>query len=151
MQTATQCGTIKITSWVMQVILAGAFLVMGAIPKLTGDDYSVALFEKLGFEPGRYVVGAGEALAAVLLLIPGAHALGGLLVMGLMLGAIGSHLGPLGISTELEVNGQTETLPQLFPMAIVFFLMGGAVVFFRRDELPIIGGKFKASEERAID
>ena len=80
--TASQCKTPRTISWILQVVMAGAFVVMGAIPKLTGNVYSVALFEQLGFEPGRLIVGGAEALAAVLLLVPGAHAIGGVLVMG---------------------------------------------------------------------
>ena len=92
MKTASQSKPLAITAWAMQIILAAVFVLMGAFPKLSGDVYSVALFEKLGFEPGRFIVGGAEAIAAVLLLVPGAHAVGGALVVGLMLGAIGSHL-----------------------------------------------------------
>ncbi len=145
MKTASQSKPINITSWILQTALAGVFLVMGAYPKLTGDPISVALFEKLGFEPGRFIVGGAEAFAAVLLLVPGAHAIGALLVVGLMLGAAGSHLGPLGIDTELVVNGETQTLPALFPMSLALLALAAAVVVMRRDELPIIGSSFKKS------
>lgn len=141
MKTASQSKPLAITAWAMQIILAVVFVLMGAFPKLSGDVYSVALFEKLGFEPGRFIVGGAEAIAAVLLLVPGAHAVGGALVVGLMLGAIGSHLGPLGIDTELMINGEPETLPQLFPMSIVFLVLALALVALRRDELPLIGAK----------
>ncbi len=149
MKTASQCKTLLLTSWALQIVLAAVFLAMGAYPKLSGDVYSIALFEKLGFEPGRYIVGGAEALAAVLLLTPGAHAIGGLLVVGLMLGAIGSHLGPLGIETELMIDGETETLPQLFPMSIVFLLLASVLVFLRRDELPVVGERFRATPTEA--
>jgi len=141
MKTARQCTPMRLTSWIFQVILAGAFVVMGAIPKLTGDPYSVALFEKLGFEPGRYIVGSAEAIAAILLLVPRAHAVGGALAVGLMLGAVASHLGPLGIQTELTVNGETESLPMLFPTALALLVLSAAVVVLRRDELPFLSKK----------
>lgn len=145
MGTASANKNIRIVTWVLQVILAAAFIVMGAMPKLTGDPMAVALFEKLGFPPGRFIVGAAEALAAVLLLAPRAHALGGVLVGVLMLGALGSHLGPLGISTELTVDGETSSNPALFFMAIIFLALGAAVAVLRRDELPIVGDRFKAA------
>jgi hypothetical protein len=142
MPTASQNKTARIVSWILQVALAAAFLVMGALPKLTGDPMSVALFEKLGFPAGMYVVGAFEALAAVLLLAPKTHALGGLLGVGLMLGAIASHFGPLGIRTELTVDGETSANPALFFMAILFLALSALVVGLRRDELPVVGERF---------
>jgi len=142
MPTASQNKTARIVSWVLQVALAAAFLVMGALPKFTGDPMSVALFEKLGFPAGMYVVGTFEALAAVLLLAPRTHALGGVLGVGLMLGAIASHLGPLGIRTELTLNGETSANPALFFMAILFLALSVVVVTVRRDELPVVGGRF---------
>ena len=139
MKTASQCRTVRVTSWSVQVVLAGALVALGALPKLTGDPYAVALFSKLGFEPGRFLVGGAEALAVVLLLTPRAHALGGLLALGLMFGAIGSHLGPLGLETELVVGGETTTNPALFPMSVALFVLSALVVWLRRDELPVIG------------
>jgi len=142
--TASADRNVRIAAWVLQLVLAAAFVAVGALPKLTGDPAAVALFEKLGFPAGRYIVGGAEALAVVLLLAPRAHAIGGVLVMLLMLGAIGSHLGPLGISTELTVEGETSANPALFFMAIIFLVLGAAVAVLRRDELPIVGDRFRA-------
>lgn len=143
MPTARTHGAARVTAWVMQFALVGLFVVVGALPKLTGDPYAVALFEKLGAEPlGRYAVGSAELAAALLLAIPATAALGGGLVVGLMGGAAMSHLvGPLGVSTELTVDGETSANPQLFVMSIVAFAVAAAVVALRRDQLPLIGAR----------
>ena len=142
---ASQSKNARIVSWVLQVVLAAAFLFMGAIPKLTADPMSVALFEKLGFPAGMYIVGVLEGLAAILLLVPRMHAVGGALVVTLMLGAIGSHLGPLGLATELTVDGETSTNPAMVVMAILFLVLSAGVVWLRRDELPVVGERFASA------
>ena len=139
MKTAGTSNGLRTVSWVLQAGLAVAFIVMGAMPKFTGDPMSVAIFETLGFPPGRFLVGTLEALAAVLLVAPKMHALGGALAGGLMLGAVGSHLGPLGVQTELTVGGETSTHPELFVMALALGAVSAAVVVLRRDELPLVG------------
>jgi putative oxidoreductase len=142
-----------ITSWVLQVIVAAIF-VMAAIPKHTGDAGSVAMFEVLGAEPvGRYAAGSLELLAAILILIPRTIALGGVLSLGIMSGAIFSHLTKLGVSIDAEALGQPALAeaelegPTMFIMASVVFVASLVVVVVRRSHLPIIGSK--ASGESA--
>lgn len=66
--------------------------------KFTGTEESVYIFTTVGIEPwGRIGVGILELIAAVLLIIPGTAWLGGILGLGLMLGAITMHLTILGI------------------------------------------------------
>ncbi|GJM19624.1 MAG: hypothetical protein DHS20C14_18370 [Phycisphaeraceae bacterium] len=88
-----------IVSWVLQIAVAG-ILAMAAFAKLSGDPGSVAMFEFLGAPWGRLVVGAGEALAVVLLLVPRATLFGAMLSSVLMIGAVGAHLTKLGISLD---------------------------------------------------
>ena len=51
-----------------------------------------------------------------------------------LVGAIGAHLGPLGI----EVAGDGGTL---FVLALITLVAGATVATLRRSELPIIGGR----------
>ncbi|MBW9224151.1 DoxX family protein [Leptospira interrogans] len=69
--------------------------------KFTGAPESVAIFSKLGMEPwGRIGTGILELIVSILLFIPGWSWLGSLLGLGLMLGAILSHVFVIGIEQE---------------------------------------------------
>lgn len=124
-----------ITSWVLQVLLAGLFL-MAAVPKLTGDPMAAAMVAKLGLGGwAAYAIGLSELAAAVLLLIPRTIALGALLGLGILVGAILSHLTVLGISLG-EDDGGT-----MFMMAIAGAVMAGLVATLRRGQLLEFAGK----------
>lgn len=136
---------VVITSWVLQLIVAAIF-VMALIPKLTGDEGSKALFEVLGVEPmGRLAAGVFELIAVVLILVPKTAAVGGVLSLGIMGGAILSHLTKLGVSIDAAALGQPALEPingpSMFIMAIVVFLASLGVAVIRRSQLPIIGSK----------
>ena len=78
--------------WVVQVLLAAAFLASAA-GKLTGQPQMVDLFEKIGVGQWfRYVTGITELVAAVLLLVPRARVVGAALLVCVMLGATATHL-----------------------------------------------------------
>ena len=123
-----------VTSWIAQVA-AAAILGQTLFFELTGSPESVAIFEALGAEPwGRLGTGTLEAVAVVLLLVPRTAALGGVLGLFLMMGAIGSHLVELGI----EVQGDGGTL---FVMAVVTLAASATVVVLRRRSLPFVRGR----------
>jgi len=124
----------RIASWIAQLVAAG-ILGMASFFKLTSAPESIALFQQLGVEPwGRYAVGLYEGVTTLLLLIPRTAALGGLLAVGLMVGAILTHLTTLGIA----VNGD----PSLFMMALTTLAAGLVIVAIRRAELPLFGRRF---------
>ena len=79
-----------------------------------------------------------ELVAAVLLLVPSTAALGALLAMGLMAGAIVSHLTVLGI----EVKGDGGLL---FALALIVFASASVVLFLRRADLPYVGRYFEVA------
>jgi uncharacterized membrane protein YphA (DoxX/SURF4 family) len=121
----------NIISWVAQVI-AAIILLQTLFFKFTAASESVYIFSTLGIEPeGRIGSGIAELIAAVLLLIPQVAWAGGLLAMGVMAGAIFSHLTKLGI----EVQGDGG---QLFFLAIIVFVACAVVVFLRRKQIPIL-------------
>lgn len=128
----------QIVSWALQLIVAG-ILLQTLFFKFAGAEESVYIFSTLGVEPwGRIGSGVIELVAAVLLLVPATAPLGALLTMGLMAGAIGSHLTLLGI----EIRGDGGLL---FGLAVVAFA-GSAIVFLiRRAQLPRLARLLEAA------
>jgi uncharacterized membrane protein YphA (DoxX/SURF4 family) len=82
----------KILLWVLRIV--PAFIMLQTLYfKFTAHPDSVQLFEKLGAgTAGRLGIGTMELIASVLLLIPKTTKFGALIAVGLMGGAIGSHL-----------------------------------------------------------
>ena len=96
--------------WILQIGAAGMFLMVGFF-KLSGDPRMVGLFDTIGVGQWfRYVTGSLEVLGAILLLIPRLSGLGALLLVGVMLGAVATHVfvvggSPLGATILLIVTG----------------------------------------------
>jgi len=127
--------TTLLVSWLCQIV-AAVILGQTLYFKFSGAPESVYIFSTLGVEPwGRLGTGMLEVLAVLLLLYPKTPALGAVLAMGLMAGAIGAHLTKLGI----EVQGDKGTL---FGLALAVFITSVVVVALRRRELPVIGHYF---------
>jgi hypothetical protein len=126
----------KRLSWVAQIVVA-AILGQTLFFKFTAAPESIYIFTTLGLEPwGRIGSGIAELVAVVLLLVPATAALGGLVALGVIVGAIASHLGPLGI----EVQGDGGLL---FGLACVVFVGSAVVLWVRRRELPVVGGRLR--------
>ena len=126
-------------AWALQLV-AAVILGQTLFFKFSGAPESVAIFEALGAEPyGRLGTAVAETIAVLLLLRRSTAALGGLLGMGLMSGALLSHLTKLGI----EVAGDGGTL---FALAIVTFLASFGVLVLRRAYLPLVGTRLAAQE-----
>ena len=122
-------------SWLLQIVVA-VILVQTLYFKFTGAPESIYIFSKLGLEPaGRIGSGIAELIAAALLLIPGTAAIGGVITMGVLAGAIVSHLTKLGI----EVQGDGGLL---FGLAVTCFVGGAIITWLHRRELPLIGARF---------
>ena len=128
----------KILSWVFR--LTAAFIMGQTLFfKFTGAPESIYIFETLGVEPwGRYGTGLAELAAVILLLVPRTAPIGGLLGVGLMVGAIGSHATQLGV----EVQGDGGLL---FGMAITTLLTSAATVWLERSRLPYPRSAVRAS------
>ena len=79
--------------------IAGAAILLQTLYfKFTGHPESVILFTKLGVEPwGRIGTGFFELITGLLLLITPTVFFGAMIGVGLMFGAIGSHLFVIGI------------------------------------------------------
>ena len=92
----------KIVRWTAKIVTVGIFTAVGWLPKFTGQ--AGALADKLvdfGGTNAVYGIAAMEVIAIILLLMPKTALYGALLAVGLMLGAIGSHVaGPVGMEGE---------------------------------------------------
>ena len=119
--------------WVSRAVSAVAALILlqTLFFKFTGAEESVYIFSTLGMEPwGRIGSGVVELIAAVLLLLPRTAALGALLALGTMIGAIGGHLTKLGI-VVLDDGGT------LFFLAVTVALCSLVTLVIHRHDLPI--------------
>lgn len=86
--------------WPLQIIAAG-ILLQTLFFKFSGAPESVYIFTTVGIEPwGRIGTAVAELVAAALLLIPALKHFGALLALGIMGGAILSHLTILGIEVQ---------------------------------------------------
>ncbi|MCA9276423.1 MAG: DoxX family protein [Phycisphaerales bacterium] len=134
---------LRVTSWVLQIVIA-VILGQTLFFKFTGAPETKALFEVLGAEPiGRYATACAELLAVVLLLIPRTSVIGAVVSLGVISGAILSHLTKLGVSIDPQKlgNPNLEPLagPSLFVMAVIVLVGSICVLFIRRTQLPLIG------------
>jgi hypothetical protein len=123
-----------ILSWTLRGI-AAAILLQTLFFKFSGAKESVYIFSTLGLEPwGRIGSGIIELIASILLLMPKTVVYGAILSLGVISGAIVSHLTRLGITLP-AVDDHGE----LFTLAVIVFLCSAAVLILHRSELPLIG------------
>jgi len=134
--------TQAVVSWVAQLTVAG-ILLQTLFFKFTGAEESVYIFTTLGrfvhvagVEPwGRIGSGVIELIAGLMLLVPATASLGAGLAMGVMAGAIASHILVLGI----EVKGDGGLL---FALAVTAFVGSVVVLVLRRSQIPVVGRLF---------
>src|ERR1700759_803624 len=90
----------NLLGWICR-ITAAVILLQTLFFKFTAAPESVYIFTKVGAEPwGRIGSCIVEVIAAILLLIPRYSWLGSLLAMGMMAGALATHLTVLGIEVQ---------------------------------------------------
>ena len=125
-------NTSVVVSWVLQIVVS-VILLQTLFFKFTGAPESVYIFSTLGAEPwGRIGSGVVELIAAILLLVPATIMIGAVLSLGVMVGAIMSHLTVLGI----EVQGDGGLL---FALALTVFIGSAVVLALRRRDIPLVG------------
>jgi putative oxidoreductase len=125
----------NILDWVLRIVVAG-ILIQTLYFKFSGAEESKYIFSTLGAEPyGRIGSGVFELIAAVLILYTPTTGIGAVLSLGVISGAILSHLAILGI----EVQGDGGLL---FYLALVVFAGSFILAWTRRSSLPIVGKWF---------
>jgi len=118
-----------VMSWVCRIV-AAVILLQTLFFKFTGAEESVYIFTKVGLEPwGRYGSGVAELIAAILLLTPRFAWAGALLALGVISGALASHLTVLGIVVKDDGG-------LLFGLAVTVFVCSLVTVFLHRRQIP---------------
>lgn len=114
-------------SWALRVV--AAFILLQTLYfKFTAHPESVELFTKLGVEPwGRIGTGIIELITGVLLLIPAIAFIGAFLGIGLMTGAIFSHILVIGIESKGDGG-------QLFILAILVLVLCVSIVLLNKQQ-----------------
>ena len=124
-----------ILSWTLRIV-AALILLQTLYFKFTAHPESVELFTKLGIEPwGRIGTGAMELVTSILLLIPSTVFAGAFLGVGLMAGAIVSHLTVIGIESKGDGG-------QLFMLAITVMVCCLVILLLHKNQGIAMRNKF---------
>ncbi len=126
----------NIISWVSRIIGA-VILLQTLVFEFTAAPESVELFTTLGMEPiGRIGTGVIELIAGILLLVPRTAWAGAIISLGVISGAIFSHLTILGINYNADGGA-------LFTMAVIVFVTSAVALWLERESIPFLN-KFLA-------
>ena len=119
-------------------LIAAAILLQTLYFKFSGAAESKFIFSSLGMEPwGRWISGFAELIASTLMLMPATSILGAVIGMGIMVGAMASHLAILGIVVQNDGG-------LLFALACVVFLCSANIIFLQREQIPQLLKKVRA-------
>jgi uncharacterized membrane protein YphA (DoxX/SURF4 family) len=112
----------KLLLWICRILVA-VILLQTLYFKFSAAPESVYIFSKVGMEPyGRIATGIAELIASILILIPKTSLYGALIALGVMIGAIATHLFVLGI-VVMDDGGQ------LFIYAVLVTLASLVVIY----------------------
>ena len=118
----------EIIKWIFRIMASG-ILLQTLFFKFSGAEESIYIFSTLGIEPyGRIGSGIAELIVAILILIPRISWIGALGGIGIMTGAIASHLFVLGI--EVQNDGGL-----LFGLAVITLLSCLILLYFVKNKL----------------
>jgi putative oxidoreductase len=95
---------LNIALWIVQIGTAGMFFMAGG-SKLAGAPQMVGLFQAIGIGQWfRFLTGSLEVFGGALLLVPALSGLGGLLLTGVMAGAVATHLFIIGGNPGMAIT-----------------------------------------------
>lgn len=118
----------NIISWILRLTVA-IILLQTLYFKFTAHPDSVHIFSALGVEPwGRIGLGILELIAAILIFIPKTKTIGMINSLGIILGAIVSHLMVLGINVSNDGGG-------LFTLAIIVLIASTAYLLLNKNDV----------------
>lgn len=115
-------------------LIAAVIMLQTLFFKFTGAQESIDLFTKVAGDNEQLMrIGTGilELIASILLFIPKKVWLGAGLTVGLMAGAIFSHITKIGI----EHNNDGGTL---FMMAVITLVAGGLLLIQNKKDIPFL-------------
>ncbi len=129
----------KLIYWLPRII-AALILLQTLYFKFGAAPESVHIFTELGIEPyGRIGTGIIELILAILLLIPKTSFYAAIGTLGVMTGALFSHLLVLGINVNDGGN--------LFALAIIVTICSLIVIYQEREQLLILKNRFFPSPQ----
>jgi len=118
----------KIIKWIFRIVASG-ILLQTLFFKFSGAEESIYIFSRLGIEPyGRIGSAIAELIVAILILIPRTTWIGALGGIGIMTGAVASHLFVLGI--EVKNDGGL-----LFGLAVITLLSCSVLLYWDKNKL----------------
>ncbi len=118
-------------AWVAQII-AAVIMFQTLFFKFTAAPESIYIFSTLGIEPvGRIGTGVIELIVSILLLWPRTAGAAAVVGMGVMGGAIVSHLTVLGIDVQNDGG-------KLFALALITIIACTIVAWIRRNDIPVV-------------
>jgi uncharacterized membrane protein YphA (DoxX/SURF4 family) len=115
-------------------LIAAVIMLQTLFFKFTGAQESIDLFTKVAGDNEQLMrIGTGilELIASILLFIPKKVWLGAGLTVGLMAGAVFSHITKIGI----EHNNDGGTL---FMMAVITLVVGGVLLIQNKKDIPFL-------------
>jgi putative oxidoreductase len=105
--------------------------------KFTAHPDSVYIFTSLGVEPyGRIGLGIIELITAILLLIPRTKLAGIIISLGIISGAIFSHLLVLGINVKGDGG-------KVFELALIVLIASSTLLYLHKVELLLTIKKYR--------
>lgn len=118
---------------IIAIAVAAGIMLQTLYFKFTAQPESVYIFTTLGLEPyGRIASGIAELIASLLLIAPKTRIYGAIIGLGVISGAILSHLTQLGIVVQNDSG-------QLFIMALLVFIACAIIAWFHRANVPFLG------------
>lgn len=110
-------------------LIAAVILLQTLFFKFTGAPESKFIFSTLGLEPwGRWFSGVSELIASILLLWPATQILGAVMALGIMAGALISHVLILGIVVQNDGG-------LLFSLAVIVSACCMALLFLQKKQV----------------
>lgn len=118
----------KIIKWIFRIVASG-ILLQTLFFKFSGAEESFYIFSRLGIEPyGRIGSAIAELIVAILILIPRTTWIGALGGIGIMTGAVASHLLVLGIDVKNDGG-------LLFGLAVITLLSCSVLLYWDKNKL----------------
>jgi len=116
--------TQSIFVWACRVI-AAIIMLQTLYFKFSGAEESVYIFSKVGIEPwGRIGTGIAELIASILILMPKTSVYGAIMAIGIMAGALVTHLFILGI-VVMNDGGQLFIYALLVTLSSIYIAWAG--------------------------
>jgi putative oxidoreductase len=119
-------------------LIASVILLQTLFFKFSAAPESVFIFRSLAIEPwGRWLAGMSELVASILLIVPATQILGATIAIGVMIGALISHLFILGIVVQNDGG-------LLFGLALTVLACCTVILFLCRNEIPLWMNRFQS-------